>query len=46
MDRQTDGRTDGEVNNIPIAFLKKHGDNNCYYKQEIILHRHINSFLI
>ena len=27
-DRQTDGRTDGGDCNIPIAFLKKRGDNN------------------
>ena len=28
MDRQMDGQTDGGINNIPISFLKKHGDNN------------------
>ena len=27
MDGQTDGRTDGGDCNIPIAFLKKRGDN-------------------
>ena len=26
-DRRTDGRTDGGDCNIPIAFLKKRGDN-------------------
>ena len=28
-DGQTDGRTDGGDCNIPIAFLKKRGDNHC-----------------
>ena len=28
-DRRTDGRTDGGDCNIPDAFLKKRGDNNC-----------------
>ena len=28
-DGQTDGRTDGGDCNIPNAFLKKRGDNNC-----------------
>ena len=27
-DRQMDGQTDGSINNIPIAFLKKCVDNN------------------
>ena len=29
-DRRTDGRTDGGDCNIPIAFLKKRGDNNLF----------------
>ena len=28
-DGRTDGRTDGGDCNIPIAFLKKRGDNNA-----------------
>ena len=29
-DGRTDGRTDGGDCNIPIAFLKKRGDNQCH----------------
>ena len=27
MDKQSDGQTDGGIPNIPIAFLKKRGNN-------------------
>ena len=30
MDGWTDGQTDGGINNIPIAFLKKLGDNMIF----------------
>ena len=35
-DRRTDGRTDGGDCNIPIAFLKKRGDNNSTVKRQSI----------
>ena len=35
-DGRTDGRTDGGDCNIPIAFLKKRGDNNLQLLQALI----------
>ena len=38
-DRRTDGRTDGGDCNIPIAFLKKRGDNDFAEFKVHLIHR-------
>ena len=45
-DGQTDGRTDGGDCNIPIAFLKKRGDNNFSTSDDILMKLRIITLVI
>ena len=41
LDGRMDGQTDGGINNIPIVFLKKHGNNklecNLFFQAKVLV---------